>query len=89
MILFILFISMDMPPKGALRCPSKDEPTPKGIIGHLYFLQILTTFWTSSLDSANTTPSGNSDSWIVIVCVCCSNILLLLENCCPNSSFIS
>ena len=68
--LFMRERSSETPPCGALTWPSSEEPTPNGTIGASCRAQSLTRSITSSLSSANTTPSGGSFLSQVSVCPC-------------------
>ena len=46
---FIRLVSIDTPPDGALTCPSRDVPVPKGTIGTSEAAQSLTISETSAV----------------------------------------
>ena len=64
--------SMQMPPAGALTCPSSEVPVPKAITGTEYLAQIRTTSWMSAVSCAITTASGGCVGSHVVVWACCS-----------------
>ncbi len=64
--------SMQMPPAGALTCPSSEVPVPKAITGTEYLAQIRTTSWMSAVSCAITTASGGCVGNQVVVWACCS-----------------
>jgi hypothetical protein len=71
-ILFIRDTSTEMPPAGALRWPSSDEPVPKAMTGVRCVAQTRTISATSSVLSAKITASGGWLGSQVVVWPCCS-----------------
>lgn len=71
--------SMLMPPCTASRCPSSEEPTPKGITGTLQSLASLTASATSCVLSAKTTAEGGGASKEDSSRPCCVRTAIAVE----------
>ena len=76
--------SMQMPPAGALTCPSSEVPVPKAITGTEYLAQIRTTSWMSAVSCAITTASGGCVGSHVVVWACCSRTACEVISRLPN-----
>src|SRR6202021_2783941 len=75
---------MQMPPAGALTCPSSEVPVPKAITGTLCLAQIRTTSWMSAVSCAITTASGGCGASQVVVCACWSRTACEVISRLPN-----
>ena len=83
--LFMRLTSRLMPPCTASKCPSSDEPAPKGMTGTWYCAANLTASATSCVHSANTTAAGGG------TCMkgdssrpCCSRTAMATEQLAPK-----
>ena len=81
---FICEKSTEIPPRGALTCPSKEVPAPKGTIGTRCSEQIETNSETSAAERGKNTASGRWPASHVAVWQCWSRMDLFKLNLSPN-----
>ena len=85
--LFMRLTSILMPPCTANKCPSSDEPVPKGMTGVWCLAAICTAAATSFVDSANTTALGGGTSKMDSSLPCCSRTANAVEHRSPKCDF--
>src|ERR1051326_8051065 len=87
--LFIRDRSIDTPPCSARMCPSREVPTPNGIIGTRWRRQMSTTSRTSSVVSTNNTASGRAYGKYDSSLPWCSRTAAEVETRSPSSALSS
>ena len=75
---------MQIPPAGALTCPSSEVPVPNAITGTPCLAQIRTTSWISGVSCAITTASGGCEASQVVVWACWSRTACEVISRLPN-----